>query len=784
MDNLIDFDTSPLQINENREKSTLNKFQSFSDKLKECDVEKGLFNSDEFEKLLTFPIETQLIESSQSRLIATERLYLNSNYGANDLKTSENKFKIVWNSKSENSSKSKVKFFDEESKDSNPISLNKTYDNQQKQVKQSLNFEDKCEDALLIDFEEKTSPPKDYQKDTNSSALNIEKNSPRSKINKGDMKNRLLKLSISNALIQSPVSRRNSLEDKTSSERLIFNEAAKIAKQLSQTSLSTLDSSPKERSDDSCEDLMQINPKWVDSMSESDISKDLELLKIPMLDKISEDLKKKELSAAAELSFMKPDAEKFGISVLKEKLKNKENKKSAENVDQLIFNLKNYVINSETDLEKKNEAQKLLDSLSCLLKNENGLGKSEIIEVTETKNLDNSRPVNAFVRQATFNYDRESNICETKKNGEREVLDIEIQTEEQEDKCVQSETPNEINYMVKQISRMLEQNQNDSIEQVELKSSLSSMTSKPTIIVMMPSPNQKEFRRRSCSLTLIDNKNLRLLKSNSHSKENINHSRDHNFFKTPTRSYLSRRNSVSSVTPHSDMKNLRLRRSIYENINTNIEKSNENANVFDNIPITSKINSTGASKNTGTKYISSRSEFNAKNLRLKSSENIPVKGPIKATFQINTVKSSTKVLHSTPIQNSNIRRKSVFGTNSFSLNTGNCIIKNPPIACSTPMNGSPTSSPVNKKVNAQRLSVTPNSKTQSNSLNVSGNFPRNRRNSFSGSSKLTGKSRSIVQTSPGSKVSMEAPKIINRLKKPSTPTRFAALKKENVEPKK
>lgn len=179
--------------------------------------------------------------------------------------------------------------------------------------------------------------------------------------------------------------------------------------------------------DESYEDLMSIKPKWIDC--ELDIESDLEMLKIPILDKLNcemntspvlEDtiLSNTSETVTPENPIIKQDDTNTNkvsntLAELKEKLKLQKLATDKKDINELIAKLKQIILEC-SDKEKIKAANDLLESLESLLNNnENIENQHKIITPKSSKlEMDENSP---DINKSKYN---ENSIIENQENND------------------------------------------------------------------------------------------------------------------------------------------------------------------------------------------------------------------------------------------------------------------------------------------------------------------------------------------------------------------------------
>lgn len=247
-------------------------------------------------------------------------------------------------------------------------------------------------------------------------------------------KNQLLKLSLSN--LSSPHSSPRLRKDM---ENTVYIEATMLANKFARLAMN---SSYQQNNDDSCDDIMSINPNWIDSDFESDIETTLQSPVVNDEPIVVPEIKVPEIPEI-------PEIQKEGVKIEEEK-EEEEKPVVSENLNSMIEHLQEAL--ESCDDQKKNDANNLLESLKELL-----VGGSSTTEKSQQLFVPT-----AIVRQGTF--------------------DIDSNTDESPPKITeeQKQTQN-VNSVMEQLGKILG-NENLNL--------LQNNTTNPTYIVVMNAPPQ------------------------------------------------------------------------------------------------------------------------------------------------------------------------------------------------------------------------------------------------------------------------------------------------------
>lgn len=199
-------------------------------------------------------------------------------------------------------------------------------------------------------------------------------------------KNQLLKLSLSNC---SPLSSPRLRKDM---ENTVYIEATMLANKFARLAMN---SSYQQSTDDSCDDIMSINPNWIDSDFESDIDTTLQS---PVVEKelVEEVVPLVDVPDVPKI----PEIQKEG-----EKIEEEEKPIVSENLNSMIEHLQEAL--EKCDDQKKNEANNLLKSLKELLSSSSAEKSQHLFVPT------------AIVRQGTFDIDSNTITDEPQKPEEQ-----------------------------------------------------------------------------------------------------------------------------------------------------------------------------------------------------------------------------------------------------------------------------------------------------------------------------------------------------------------------------
>ncbi|KAM7346428.1 uncharacterized protein ACRADG_006370 [Cochliomyia hominivorax] len=243
--------------------------------------------------------------------------------------------------------------------------------------------------------------------DTDSNPNSSAESTASAKLKKSmEYRKRLLKLSISNAAFSSPLARKTSMEFEDilgTPVSSMFSRAAEFGENLLAAE------SPLKLVED--EDLMaQEPPNFIDS--EKNFEKDLEMLKIPILNELPspavEQISiKSPIKSNVKIENCSTENALPNLAAIKAKLKAKReeiNNNHQQEISSLIHNLKSLITRGEVvDENKKQQADTLLEALSSALK---PTDTEETLKPLDLLNVPQPQPIK---RQGTFDIELQEN---------------------------------------------------------------------------------------------------------------------------------------------------------------------------------------------------------------------------------------------------------------------------------------------------------------------------------------------------------------------------------------
>lgn len=258
-------------------------------------------------------------------------------------------------------------------------------------------------------FNERIAPDSISGPDTDSNPNSSAESTASAKLKKNmEYRKRLLKFSISNAAFSSPIGRKTSLEFEDilgTPVSSMLSRAAEFGEHLLAAE------SPLKLVED--EDIMsQEPPNFIDS--EQNFEKDLEMLKIPILNELPspavETMCNKSPAESPDINIKQESLETNALpnlAAIKAKLKAKKeeiNNNHQQEISSLIHNLKSLIASGEmVDSVKKQQASALLESLSSALKPTEA---EETLKPQDTLIAPQPPPIK---RQGTFDIDLQDN---------------------------------------------------------------------------------------------------------------------------------------------------------------------------------------------------------------------------------------------------------------------------------------------------------------------------------------------------------------------------------------